>query len=190
MVTRGVVLAVFGLVVLIWPSLTLTTLVVLVGIAAIVDGASGVLTAIMARGSDSTRRWLVGLVGAVTLIVGLVVLTRPDSTIAVLTMLAAFWALVVGVERIAYALTYHQRASAWGWLLGSGLATMALGLVLLFWPNLILVAAAVIIGVANLVAGAVTIIAGVVLRSAVRNRPESLTIEGEIVQAGPESDPA
>ncbi|MGE3409260.1 MAG: HdeD family acid-resistance protein [Pirellulales bacterium] len=83
------------------------------------------------------RRWggyVVDLiVGILSLVVGILIVTHPEGTAAALTLLIAMFLIFGGTFRIAVALT--NRLHHWGWLLLHGLINLALGLMIWRqWP--------------------------------------------------------
>jgi uncharacterized membrane protein HdeD (DUF308 family) len=88
------------------------------GIGFIVQGTSGVATGI-GTSNLSGRGWYV-VTGIVSVIAGVVVLAWPFGSIAVLTLAAGIWLVIVGITQIVQAFNTHKAAStAHGRLNGS-----------------------------------------------------------------------
>jgi uncharacterized membrane protein HdeD (DUF308 family) len=123
---RGVAAIVFGVLAFAWPGLTLTTLVLIWGAYAIVDGAFALMYGLL---GDGDRRWTYALVGLVGLLAGLGIFFWPGMAVVTLVMLIGYWAFFVGILEIIYAIQY-RRANAHPWLIGmSGLLSAVFGLV-------------------------------------------------------------
>ncbi|HET8724426.1 MAG TPA: HdeD family acid-resistance protein [Anaeromyxobacteraceae bacterium] len=83
------------------------------------------------------RRWggslLFILGGALSVVAGVLIWTRPLAGLAVLTLMAAAWFLVLGAFRVVGAVS--SRHPGWGWGLVNGAVSMLLGiLVWRGWP--------------------------------------------------------
>ena len=78
-IVLGAVSIVFGLIVLLWPGLSLEVLVVIVGIWAIVAGILQIVVSVGHRGASGSG-WVWGLVaGILTVLFGVLVMIRPGS---------------------------------------------------------------------------------------------------------------
>ncbi|MEU6819882.1 DUF308 domain-containing protein [Streptomyces atriruber] len=128
----GVILAVAGLVGLVYAGVATLTSMLLFGWLLLVGGIVGLLHAVQSRGSSFF--WLGVVVAALNLAAGVVVIRRPDVAAEALTMFAALLFLTGGVFRLVgslvvrgpqFALTLLQ--GAFGLLIGI--------LVLAGWPS-------------------------------------------------------
>lgn len=133
---RGVAAMLFGLLTLVWPSITLTTLVLLFGAYALVDGA--MILAATVRGEPGTRGergWLI-VQGVTGIAAGLATFAWPDITALVLLYLIAAWALSTGAFEVATAVRLRRTLSQ-GWLLvlGAGVLSVLFGALLLLFPG-------------------------------------------------------
>ncbi len=114
------------------------------------------------------RRWggyvLDLLVGVLSLVVGILIVTHPEGTAAALTLLIAMFLIFGGTFRIAVALT--NRFHHWGWLLLNGAVTALLGLLVLGdWPGSSLWVIGTLIGVDLMVHGWVWVMLSLGLRN-------------------------
>ncbi|MEV5976306.1 HdeD family acid-resistance protein [Streptomyces sp. NPDC052114] len=128
----GVILAVAGLVGLVYTGVATLTSMLLFGWLLLVGGFVGLLHAVQSRGSSFF--WLGVVVAALNLAAGVVIIRRPDVAAEALTMFAALLFLTGGVFRLVgslvvrgpqFALTLLQ--GAFGLLIGI--------LVLAGWPS-------------------------------------------------------
>ncbi|MEU1014315.1 DUF308 domain-containing protein [Streptomyces sp. NPDC005900] len=128
----GVILAVAGIVGLVYTGVATLTSMLLFGWLLLVGGIVGLLHAVQSRGSSFF--WLGVVVAALNLAAGVVIIRRPDVAAEALTMFAALLFLTGGVFRLVgslvvrgpqFALTLLQ--GAFGLLIGI--------LVLAEWPS-------------------------------------------------------
>jgi uncharacterized membrane protein HdeD (DUF308 family) len=114
---RGAAALLFGVLTLVWPGLTLWSLVLLWGAYVLVDGIS-ILVAVFthAAGTADRRGWLVfeGLTGIAA---GILTFVWPHITALALLFVIAAWALVTGVLEIVAAVRL-RRILEHEWLLG------------------------------------------------------------------------
>jgi uncharacterized membrane protein HdeD (DUF308 family) len=129
---HGVAAVIFGLATLVWPSISLWTLVLLWGAYAFVDG----VTALSAAISDRllvNRGW-VAFCGVTSILAALVTLFWPSITAMALLVVVAAWSLLIGGSWIAFAISARKRVSgAWAIALG-GVLLVALGAILIVNP--------------------------------------------------------
>src|SRR5690606_10563107 len=89
---RGLVAVIFGVVALVWPNLTLAAIVVLYGVFAIADGATGLVTLLFGFRRVGPR-WFQLLDALLSIAAGLIALLWPGITSLALIWLIAAWAL-------------------------------------------------------------------------------------------------
>ncbi|HHX44408.1 MAG TPA: HdeD family acid-resistance protein [Chloroflexi bacterium] len=131
---RGVVAILFGIAALIWPQLTLFTLVVLFGAYALVDGILAIAAGIAAY-ERNERWWGELLEGVVGVLLGLVTVFWPGITALILLYLIGAWAIVTGILEIIAAIRL-RRAITGEWLLILGaLLSIVFGVLLFVSPG-------------------------------------------------------
>jgi uncharacterized membrane protein HdeD (DUF308 family) len=133
MAIRGGLAIAFGLAVLLWPGVTLSDVVVLFGVYAVLDGAwtIGAGARASARLFDA---WPVVLEGAVSVALGLLALLWPFVPRGVVYVLAG-WGLITGVLELVAAVRL-PREGAGHWLLGTaGLSSLFLAGLILLLPR-------------------------------------------------------
>ena len=133
MALRGGLAIAFGLVILLWPNATLSTVVVLFAAYAIVDGVWSVATGVRA-----SRRildaWPVVLEGVVSIVLGALALVWPLVPRQFVYLLAA-WGLGTGLLEGLAALSLPHRAAGF-WLLVTGaVSSVFLATVILMLPH-------------------------------------------------------
>ena len=126
----GVITLVLGVVVIVWPSQTLTVLSILLGLQLLL---LGIFRLIVAFSDETISPGLTGFVGVLLIIGGVVVLRNPFETVAVLaTILGAAW-IVIGVVEMIEAIA-NSRAESRGMLFLGGLLSLGAGIVVVVWP--------------------------------------------------------
>lgn len=131
---RGLLAVLFGLAAFIWPEITLTALVLLFGVYALVDGLFTAVAAVVGRAA-MRRWWLLLLQGLAGVAVGVLAFIWPEITALALVYLIAARAILVGLLEILLAI-WLRREIRMEWLLAlSGVASLALGLALAIAPG-------------------------------------------------------
>jgi uncharacterized membrane protein HdeD (DUF308 family) len=162
----GILAIVLGLVAIIWPEVTLTVLVVLLGVYAFVTGIFTVLVGAVWPPAWGLR-WPMLLQGVLGIVVGVLVFIEPETAQMALLYLIAAWAIVSGVLQIAGAVRLRRVIpDEWGLILG-GAASAVFGVLLAIWPKEGLIALVWIFGVFAVVFG----VAQLVLANRVRRIP-------------------
>jgi uncharacterized membrane protein HdeD (DUF308 family) len=131
---RGLVAILFGVLALLWPGATLTTLVLLFGAYAVVDGVVAIVVGIREYG-ERERWWATLLGGLVSLAAGIITFMMPGITALTLLTLIALWAIVRGVFEIAAAIRLRHVIEG-EWLLGlAGAVSIAFGVMMIAFPG-------------------------------------------------------
>jgi len=162
---RGALAIAFAVVILIWPSIGLATLIALFGAFALVSGIStiaGALSVPIARGQ---RAWLVfeGLLG---IAVGIAVFVWPDLSALGLLYAIAAWAIALGVLEIALAFDLPLSSGRSLLLALSGVLSVVFGVIMFAHPGAGAVALLALIAAFALVTGAMQIAFALELRRA------------------------
>jgi len=131
---RGAAAILFGILALVWPDLTLLTLVILFGAYVLVDGVFSVFAGSKAQ-DEHERWWALVLEGLAGIAIGIITLVWPDITALTLLYLIAAWALITGVLEIWTAIRLRRILTGeWVMILG-GLASIAFGVLLALFPG-------------------------------------------------------
>jgi uncharacterized membrane protein HdeD (DUF308 family) len=141
------------------------TVVVIAWLFAIQMVVTGVLQLIAAFAGDAGTggRVLLGLLGALTILVGLLCLRAPLQTAVVLGLLIGAAWVVGGVIGIFHAINDGPRGDR-GWRIASGLLSVLGGAVVLIYPGASLVTLAWLLGIVLLVTGVVLVAHGLFAR--------------------------
>jgi uncharacterized membrane protein HdeD (DUF308 family) len=132
---RGVLAMAVGVTALIWPTATLSVLVLLFGVYALVDGVVTAGTALFGGSPAAGRRGWLLFAGVTGIAAGLVTLAWPGITALALLWLIAAWAIVTGAIEVVAAVKL-RRELAHEWLLAlCGIVSVAFGLSLAVRPG-------------------------------------------------------
>ena len=164
-VVTGLLAMVFGVVVLLFPSWGLATLVALLSIGLFFAGIRSISLVGYNQVSKSLRA-LSAIAGIVSLILALLVLLFPGWAVLTLMLLVSFGLMVYGVGRIFIA---YELKETVGWLRGTsvavGVVDIILSVVVIVLPSVALLTLAVILSVVLLLSGAEMIVSGVIGRT-------------------------
>jgi uncharacterized membrane protein HdeD (DUF308 family) len=163
---RGAAAILFGLAALLWPGMTLASLVLLFGVYALIDGIATI--AIGTRHRARERAWVVLLEGLAGVGLGSAVLLWTRVAAELLVVLIALWAIATGILEVfvVVRLRHDLRGEV---LFGvAGMASLLLGFAILFWPNVRPVALAGLLGSYTLVFGTSMLLQALRFRRAMR----------------------
>lgn len=145
----GVVTAVIGVIVIAWPSQTLTVLAVLLGIQLLLFG---LYRLIHSFASDVRSPGLMAFVGILGMIAGVIVIRNPFETLAVLaTLLGVVW-IVGGAIELMTAIVDDSQGDRW-FMVFAGLLSIAAGVIIVAWPAPTLTVIAWIAGIYLVLSG-------------------------------------
>jgi len=126
---RGVCALLFGIVAFMMPGLTLTTLVLIWGIYALIDGGLALVAGFKAK------IWSLVFLGLVGVLAGIGAFIYPGMTALVLLYFIAVWAIVTGVLAIVTAIRLRKEITG-EWALGlAGLLSLLFGAMLIARPG-------------------------------------------------------
>ncbi|HEX3758261.1 MAG TPA: DUF308 domain-containing protein [Kofleriaceae bacterium] len=165
---RGVVTIAFGILALIVPTVAFTSLVILFGAYAIVDG---VLALVLASRPVQPHGALIAR-GLVSIAAGILALVWPGITGLVLLIVIAAWAIIAGLLEIGWAIQMRKQLEG-EWLLAlEGVLSIAFGVLLILSPLVGAIVLGLWIGAWALLLGGVEISTALRLRSYVHHHPE------------------
>jgi uncharacterized membrane protein HdeD (DUF308 family) len=147
----GVVSFLFGLVVLLWPDLTVRVYAVLVGLWLLIAGASRIVDTFR-PGRPVGRRLLSGIVGIVLFFAGAACLRDVAKGVVVLALVVAVAWLLGAVAW--WVLASQAAGSTRTWLIVLAAVSAVLGLVFLLYPDVSLTVLVWLTGLGSLALGA------------------------------------
>jgi len=128
----GVALIVLGAVAVLAPVFAGSAVVIIIGIVLLVSGIGQFIQGLRVESWGDKMIPLV--LGAITGLCGLLVIGHPLLGLGFLTLLLAVFFIVEGIWKIVSSFSYRS-SSGWGWVLGSGVLSLLLGLLILNqWP--------------------------------------------------------
>jgi uncharacterized membrane protein HdeD (DUF308 family) len=132
MLLRGLAGVLFGLLAILLPGVTLTSLVMVFAAYMLVDGLFAFAAAVHATRAHEPWIWIT-LEGIANIAVAVVAWTWPALTVLAFVAIAAAWAVISGLFLIFAAINSVARSGRW--LIGlGGLVSVVWGVALLVWP--------------------------------------------------------
>lgn len=156
----GLVSLVVAVLLLVWPSETLATVALIVGIYLLLAGCIQIGLA-FAEPSDSRAGAL--LRGAIAGVAGLIVVRHPGDTTLVIALAIGIVLVITGVMKLV---AVTAAVSGRGWLLLSALLDIAIGIVLVAWPQFGVNSLAILLGIVLLARGLLECVGAFLLRRA------------------------
>jgi uncharacterized membrane protein HdeD (DUF308 family) len=165
----GLVAAVIGVIVIVWPEATVKVVAVLFGINLLIYGVMRVIQAILAPVDSVALRILYGLLGVVSIVIGVLCLRNLLQTVTVIVLLVGLSWLISGIIELIVTLSSSGPPSQWNAHtaveLVAGIIAVLAGLVVLAYPKVSLGTLVVLLGISLLVYGVVSIFAAFRLRA-------------------------
>ncbi len=163
---RGVVAIAFAVLMLIWPSIGLATLIAFVAAFALATGVSTLVGALTVPMRPGDRAWI-GFEGLIGVAAGVAVLVWPNLSAVALLYAIAAWAIAVGVIELGLAFTLPLSGGRSLLLLLSALVTGFFGVVMFARPGAGVLALLSLIGAFALITGITQIAYALELRRVV-----------------------
>jgi uncharacterized membrane protein HdeD (DUF308 family) len=129
------------------PDISLATLAVIAGLFLIVDGIFEIGNSLAIAGE---HRWLLALLGIVTIVVGIVLMRHPFEAVAAVALLVGIWLIVHGVIRFIRVLAEPGQRS---WAIFVAAVEVVAGIVIVSSPDIGVVTLAIFIGIAFILRG-------------------------------------
>jgi uncharacterized membrane protein HdeD (DUF308 family) len=96
-IVLGAVSILFGIVVIVWPGISIGILVIMVGIWAIIIGVLQIIASARHRAIPNSG-WVWGVIGgALAILFGILVLLRPGTGLVTIILIIGIWAIVWGI---------------------------------------------------------------------------------------------
>jgi uncharacterized membrane protein HdeD (DUF308 family) len=154
----GLITLAGGILLVAYPGPTLTVIALLVGIELLIGGVFLIVGAFSRPAGE--RAWGV-FGGALALIAGVIVLRHPSGSIMVVALAVGIYLILAGTLRLVGA--FEVRAGR-GWLIFASLVDLALGIVIVSWPQFGIATLAIVLGIVLIVRGLALIAIAFVLR--------------------------
>jgi len=148
---RGIAAVLFGIIALVWPKMTLSVLVFVFGVFAVISGITAVVAAL--RNTEFPGwGWLLGE-GILGILAGAIALAWPGITALAFLYLIAFWAILTGILALVAPLAYPMSGGRGVLSVLSGLVSIVFGILIAAQPSSGLLAVVWLIGVYAIVVG-------------------------------------
>ena len=131
---RGAIWILFGIALFAQPGITLVALTLLFGAFVLVDGIGNIVSAIGGR-KQHEHWWVLLLVGLCGVGVGVLTFYSPGLTALALLFYIAIWAIATGLLAIVAAIRLRKEIEGEFWLILSGLASVAFGVLAVARPG-------------------------------------------------------
>jgi len=152
----GLVTLVVGILVVTRPKDTITFVAFVIGIWLFVAGLFRIVIAIADDEDTAGTRWMVAVLGLLSVIIGILFLRHTEQTVTTLAFLLGLFWVIGGI--IEFFTAYSDYASpARVWRIAMGVLAFAAGVVTLVWPNLTVTTLAVIMGIWLIIYGVLEI---------------------------------
>jgi uncharacterized membrane protein HdeD (DUF308 family) len=133
---RGAIAILFGLLTLSFPTMLLSSFILLFGVYATVDGLITIWWSIQRRTKQGW--WIHLLEGAVSVIAGIVAFVYPDNTVSVMLNIIIIRVILIGIFEIWAAIQLRKEIAGGFWLGLSGVSSVLfgiLGIILMSTPS-------------------------------------------------------
>jgi uncharacterized membrane protein HdeD (DUF308 family) len=170
-VVRGVLAIALGLAAIVWPGVTLASLIALFGAYALVDGIVSLSMGAAPGVGHGGRRASAVLSGVLGILAGIIALVQPAATAFGLLYVVAGWAMITGVLQVTAAIRLREHLSN-EWLVGlGGILSVLFGLLLVVAPAAGVLTLVFLFGYYAISAGIVQIGLGLRLRGVAEHLP-------------------
>jgi uncharacterized membrane protein HdeD (DUF308 family) len=174
LIALGILTVCFGLVLLIWPDVTVRIYAWLTGLWLMILGLARIVEAFRHRFGVG-RRVFSGIVGVVLFIGGAACVRDVAKGVAVLALIVSISWMLTGAAWLVVGM--HRTGSEKPWLITLGVVSLLLGLAFLVWPEASLGILVWLTGLGSLALGATEIAFALVWRRAA-HRVDSATATG------------
>ena len=158
----GIITAIFGLVLLVWPKSTVLVVSIFFGVYLLVSGVAQIAQAI-AGDLSAGGRALLGIGGTLSILLGLLAFRSFTHSVTILAIFIGFGWVIRGISLLVSAIADKETPGR-GWFIFLGALSAIAGIVILSEPAPSLVVIAVTSGVLLLILGLVEIFASIKIR--------------------------
>jgi uncharacterized membrane protein HdeD (DUF308 family) len=164
-IVAGLVCVATGLAVIVWPDITLLAFGVILGIYLMLAAIMEIIDAVT---GDPGGRAVSLILGVIALIAGIICIRRPGESLLAIVIVAGIYLIAAGVIRVVRAFDVAENR---GWALLVAIVDVAVGCLILSWPDLGLATVAIMFAATMFVRGLYSIVIGVKLRALPREDP-------------------
>ncbi|HEY5531215.1 MAG TPA: DUF308 domain-containing protein [Candidatus Anoxymicrobiaceae bacterium] len=148
---KGIIAIIFGIILFSWPGAPMKTLVIIVGLFAIIDGMVNVIRSFVLMARKEKWGWALagGLIG---FLLGAIILRHQEFALAFVVILVGIWIMLMGIVELAVSFDMPPKSGR-GILAVFGVILLAIGVIVLVYPFGSAYALMVVIGIYALIAG-------------------------------------
>jgi uncharacterized membrane protein HdeD (DUF308 family) len=150
---RGILALIFGFIAIASPGIVIVTLLLYIGILAVLSGLFMIIEGIAIKSDDRGMRILEGVI---SIIFGLMFILAPGFVLSFAMYFIAFWAIIGGIMKIIYAIKLRKEITNEWFAILNGVITLIFGLAVL--TNIVAGASALV-----MVFGIFAIISGILM---------------------------
>jgi uncharacterized membrane protein HdeD (DUF308 family) len=132
---KGILLILFGVLAFINPGTTISVLVTWFSIFLVADGVISLIGVLMNWQTEEDK-WLLLAEGIIGILFGFLVFRSPDAFARFVGFLIAFWAVFIGLARVAMAIQLRKEIKGEGWLVLSGILAILFGVLVFAQPGI------------------------------------------------------
>ncbi len=164
---RGLAAIVFGILTLVWPSISLAVLVYLFGIFAVISGITAIVAAV--RNREELHWGVLLFEGILGVMAGVVALIWPGITALAFLFLIASWAILTGILELVAPLAFPMSFGRGLVFMLSGIVSIVFGVLIAAQPASGLLTVAWLIGIYAIAFGIMHVVVYFEARSVVSN---------------------
>ena len=152
---RGILALIFGILAIASPGLVLITLLLYIGIMAVLSGLFLIIEGIAIKSDDRGMRILEGVL---SIIFGLMFILAPGFVLSFVMYFIAFWAIIGGIMQIVYAIKLRKEITNEWLAILNGVITLIFGILVL--TNILAGASALVMlfGIFAIITGIIQIV--------------------------------
>jgi uncharacterized membrane protein HdeD (DUF308 family) len=167
-VVTGVICIATAVAVVVWPDITLLAFGVIIGIYLLLAAIMEMVDAIT---GEPGGRAISAILAVIALIAGVICIRRPGESLLAIVIVTGIYLIAAGVIRVVRA---FDVAEGRGWALLLAVVDVAIGCLIIAWPDLGLATIAILFAVTMLVRGIFAIVVGIRLRGLRHEEPPTV----------------
>jgi uncharacterized membrane protein HdeD (DUF308 family) len=163
LLTLGILTVLVGVSLLVWPSATVVVIASFLGAYLLVSGIFWIVAAFSAGLAPTGYRWLLGISGVFSVLLGLMAFRSVAQSVAILVLLIGFGFLFQGFAQLLEGIA-DKGMPGRGWTIFSGIVGILAGFFVLMYPSPSLWALTLVAGIWLIVLGFVEVMGAFRLR--------------------------
>lgn len=162
LVWRGIIAILIGLMILVWPAISVVAFLRLIGLVAIIGGFMVIIQAMRTKGG-----WPLFLEGIMGIVIGILVISMPGLSALVISLLIGLWMVFIGIFQIINVIQFYQMLPNIGkWLIIlNGIVSILFGLIVVSHPLMGILLIVSYVGIYTLLFGVISLFSGFYIHS-------------------------